>query len=404
MYIKLKLIIFKKGLIIINSSINEFYQEVSSDEALQKKFLKLMDCINTNLSKKALIEIIDNNIIPAAKERGFNFTTDELLEYELGLFSKELDDKCLSEISGGGFLAFFLIGLLGLSGVGNSIANVTPQLNSTDVALPANFQFAQNPIVPYVPADQVCLVDQGVNKQDTCPANLSKLLLKQDSTSSTSKHHKTHANKRGSKNKSASTKSEIISVDSIYEEGLRAEPIITDHLKRIVKKNRVNLTGLNFRLKSKESYLRKVESDKRDEMNLGKSTEEVAKNIHDVVRYTVILPQEKFGEKFLAVKNDLTKTGYRFLKLKNTWLDSASSYKGVNAQLLTPEGYIFELQFHTQQSFEVKEDTHKFYEEWRAIGTTDQRKLELLEKMKELSSNLQKPQDVDKINNIKGVL
>ena len=326
------------------------------------------------------------------------------MEYELGLFSKELDDKCLSEISGGGFLAFFLIGLLGLSGVGKSIANVTPQLNSTDVALPANFQFAQNPIVPYVPADQVCLVDQGVNKQDTCPANLSKLLLKQDSTSSTSKHHKTHANKRGSKNKSASTKSEIISVDSIYEEGLRAEPIITDHLKRIVKKNRVNLTGLNFRLKSKESYLRKVESDKRDEMNLGKSTEEVAKNIHDVVRYTVILPQEKFGEKFLAVKNDLTKTGYRFLKLKNTWLDSASSYKGVNAQLLTPEGYIFELQFHTQQSFEVKEDTHKFYEEWRAIGTTDQRKLELLEKMKELSSNLQKPQDVDKINNIKGVL
>lgn len=232
----MKLIIFKKGLIIINSQINEFYQEVSSDEALQKKFLKLMDCINTNLSKKALIEIIDNNIIPAAKERGFNFTTDELLEYELGLFSKELDDKCLSEISGGGFLAFFLIGLLGLSGVGNSIANVTPQLNSTDVALPANFQFAQNPIVPYVPADQVCLVDQGVNKQDTCPANLSKLLLKQDSTSSTSKHHKTHANKRGSKNKSASTKSEIISVDSIYEEGLRAEPIITDHLKRIVKK------------------------------------------------------------------------------------------------------------------------------------------------------------------------
>lgn len=79
MYIKLKLIIFKKGLIIINSQINEFYQEVSSDEALQKKFLKLMDCINTNLSKKALIEIIDNNIIPAAKERGFNFTTDELV-------------------------------------------------------------------------------------------------------------------------------------------------------------------------------------------------------------------------------------------------------------------------------------------------------------------------------------
>ena len=55
------------------------------------------------------------------------------------------------------------------------------------------------------------------------------------------------------------------------------------------------------------------------------------------------MPQEKFGEKFLAVKNDLTKTSYRFLKLKSTWLDSASSYKGVNAQLLTPEGYIFEM-------------------------------------------------------------
>lgn len=247
--------------------------------------------------------------------------------------------------------------------------------------------------------DQFSLIDQNVSGQDIGSADLSGLSLEQDSASSTSRHHKPHAHKGTPKSKSAN-----VSVDLIYEKGIRAEPTITEHLKEIVKHNMVRLTGLDHRLKSKESYLRKVEADKRDEMNIGKTTEEVAENIHDIVRYTAILPQEKFYEKFLTIKDDLTTSGYKFLKLKNTWLDSVSKYKGVNAQLLTPEGYVFELQFHTQQSFEVKEEMHKFYEEWREIETTDQRKLELIENMEDLSSGLQKPQDVDKINNTKGVL
>lgn len=89
-----------------------------------------MDCYSgTSLSKKTLIEIIENNIIPAAKKKGFNFTTDELLEYELGLFNKELNDEYLSEISAGvGFLSLFLIGLLGFSGLGMPIVNSTPSI------------------------------------------------------------------------------------------------------------------------------------------------------------------------------------------------------------------------------------------------------------------------------------
>ena len=50
----------------------------------------------------------------------------------------------------------------------------------------------------------------------------------------------------------------------------------------------------------------------------------------------------------------------------NTW--TSEQYKGINTQWLEPRsGVRFEVQFHTQASFEAKELTHQAYERIRTV-------------------------------------
>ena len=53
----------------------------------------------------------------------------------------------------------------------------------------------------------------------------------------------------------------------------------------------------------------------------------------------------------------------------NNWLDNPE-YKGVNSRWRTPEGGRFELQFHTPESLDAKENrTHRAYERLRSPET-----------------------------------
>ena len=63
-----------------------------------------------------------------------------------------------------------------------------------------------------------------------------------------------------------------------------------------------------------------------------------------------------------------------------------NDYYGINMNLSTPDGYIFELQFHTMQSWQVKVQNHPLYKERSRSSTTDHRAAKLLE---EMTANLQ---------------
>lgn len=69
--------------------------------------------------------------------------------------------------------------------------------------------------------------------------------------------------------------------------------------------------------------------------------------------------------------------GYKVLKVKNTFKPGAP-YKGVNSQVMSPDGQVFELQFHTPQSFDVKQNvTHGLYERFRLLEDGDPEKAAL---------------------------
>jgi diphthamide synthase (EF-2-diphthine--ammonia ligase) len=68
-----------------------------------------------------------------------------------------------------------------------------------------------------------------------------------------------------------------------------------------------------------------------------------------------------------AVQSELENQGYT-VNTKNYWQEG-SNYKGVNMALTDPQGNKIELQFHTQESLDVKENAnHALYEQYRVLS------------------------------------
>ena len=186
-------------------------------------------------------------------------------------------------------------------------------------------------------------------------------------------------------------------IDKAYGDAERAEPLITKDLKDIANNVGVKLDGLDYRLKTKESLERKVNSDFSEYG--GKFTRrEVINKITDINRYTAILPPEKFVDNYKQFLGEMTASGHKLIKCKNSWPNKLNPYKGVNCNFISPDGQKYELQFHTDESFKLKNgEMHKLYETFRSAESTEYKKKMAQKKMFELSSNLTVPKDIEKI-------
>ena len=79
--------------------------------------------------------------------------------------------------------------------------------------------------------------------------------------------------------------------------------------------------------------------------------------------------RERYAEGVLSDVDRLKSEGFELIKLKNLWAEE--QYKGINSQWRRPEtGLRFEMQFHTPESLEAKELTHRAYERIRGPACT----------------------------------
>ncbi|PWV97447.1 minor capsid protein 2 [Paenibacillus cellulosilyticus] len=182
-----------------------------------------------------------------------------------------------------------------------------------------------------------------------------------------------------------------------YEQVVAREPQITSDLQAISESTGMDMVGLEYRLKGKDSYLRKVNSDSKNSGDMAIINDTLS-NMNDVIRYTYQADGDKLVGHYEAVVAEMEAKGYTRHKLKNTWDDKRNPYRGVNAVFVSPEGQKFEVQFHTPESFELKNGRmHEIYEEYRLDSTSTERRAELTKEMFSLSSGLKKPKDIDKI-------
>ncbi|MEV0225237.1 hypothetical protein [Streptomyces sp. NPDC050704] len=125
------------------------------------------------------------------------------------------------------------------------------------------------------------------------------------------------------------------------------------------------LNGLEYRMKGEDSLKRKVATALLEDARL--TPERALANIRDSLRYTVEIPARDYAHGVQQAVDELRGRGFENVTFKNTW--EGSGYKGINSTWRDPAtGQIFEVQFHTPESFVAKMDTHVLYEKGRLPG------------------------------------
>lgn len=170
----------------------------------------------------------------------------------------------------------------------------------------------------------------------------------------------------------------------------KAEPNITKDMKSIADFLGTTLDGLDFRLKTLESLSRKLSN-------------EPGANMRDVVRYTSISDNENMTKDFNKFVEELKNRGYNVSAVKNYWNNSSNPYNGINTNFFSPKGYEFEIQFHTRESFELKNGKlHELYEKARVIDDkTSKEYIALQDEMFDLSEALIRPKNIESVKDVK---
>jgi hypothetical protein len=153
------------------------------------------------------------------------------------------------------------------------------------------------------------------------------------------------------------------------------ETIVTPAMRRIESEDPDrHLVGLEFRLKGKDRLTEKV-TKTMDER--GHTAHQAFEMVKDAIRYTFCYPDNHYTEGVLTDCERLKNAGFELVDRPNSWHEE--QYKGINSRWRVPENsQVFEVQFHTQASFEAKQETHSAYEKLRVGVPTkaEQRELE----------------------------
>ena len=185
------------------------------------------------------------------------------------------------------------------------------------------------------------------------------------------------------------------------------EPQITKALLNVAFLHQIEMIGLENKFKTLDSLTRKI-TDGAESRSFSYNTfgvksfekflRQAANHNNDTLRYTFILPLEKYSIKVEQVLSDLRNVDYLIEKIWNAWrLDKTPfdrGYRGINAAVISSQKQKFELQFHTEESYRLKTDTHNFYQELRSNKTTEKRKNEIVGLMVELAKKIPIPKEV----------
>jgi N12 class adenine-specific DNA methylase len=169
-----------------------------------------------------------------------------------------------------------------------------------------------------------------------------------------------------------------------------AEPPITQLLQDVAGTFGGHMEGLRNRLKTQGSLSRKV----RDKSLLkGRPQADIAAGMNDVLRYTMILDPDQYAAGAQSVLDGFVARGFTIVDADNTWAPG-NVYQGINAVLRAPNGALFELQFHTPESFAAKSSTHADYELARDPSKTLEERQAAHDRMAVLQSGVTVPPNV----------
>ena len=172
---------------------------------------------------------------------------------------------------------------------------------------------------------------------------------------------------------------------------VQIEPLVSEIISSIAAHYHVECAGWDFRLKEFQSAYEKVV--------VRQECDDII-SMKDVIRYTFLVDADSFGTTVSKMLKEFAFFGVDTLVVKNFWLDASNPYNGINVQTKIL-GTAVEVQFHTADSLQVKEEKlHKLYEEYRKVAADSPNSLvakKLNAEMMRLSSTQQRPAGVETI-------
>ncbi len=188
-----------------------------------------------------------------------------------------------------------------------------------------------------------------------------------------------------------------------YNKIILKEPAITADLKQISKDTGIPMMGLEYRLKAKDSFLRKVGTESEHSLDLQRIKDTIT-STNDVIRYTYQDNPLNLVNSYKNITGALQEKGYDLVRVKNFWHNKGNPYNGINCTFRLPDpkgkGYQdFEVQFHTPESYGVKDRMHKDYEAWRLLNASSPEAIALRRKMMEQSRGMEIPANIEEVKN-----
>ena len=179
---------------------------------------------------------------------------------------------------------------------------------------------------------------------------------------------------------------------------------VTADLTALAEAQSGEMVGLDKAVKSEGSLTRKISDRVRGgivkKKGIEKAIEASAGKINDALRFTMILDPVTYVAKIRAVVAALEAKGYTFVRLWNGWTRSGGTYMGANATFKTPKGQLFELQFHTKETFKIKSETHHLYEQSRSRVTTAAEKAALDQQQKDAYKGIKIPPEIETLEDL----
>ena len=185
------------------------------------------------------------------------------------------------------------------------------------------------------------------------------------------------------------------------------EPIISEALSDISKDLDIEMAGFKYRLKTEESLARKLKSDYQEAIadkiqldyteSIGMPMEAIVEKMGDTCRYTFVMDDENYTDNVMAIMEQLGKKGIKPYdsKFKNFW--DGAEYKGINTNWVF-EGQKMEIQFHTHDGLDIKENkSHDIYEKAR-IEEDPVKREEFTQQMRDMWNGLRIPPGVNMLN------
>lgn len=174
---------------------------------------------------------------------------------------------------------------------------------------------------------------------------------------------------------------EELTPEDVAEELVKRAKSREDELNRtmlhLADRYKGKVAGVNedgsiaYAVKSVSSTAGKIKRDIADADHFDHvkmSPVEAGAKLHDLNRYTILYQPGRYSEAVDESVAELRRMGYE-VKVKDFWLDHSNPYQGINTQVFDPKTKSwFELQFHTPESFDIKEKLlHPYYEKVRAL-------------------------------------